>query len=561
MRKNKIVVLKNENGYAFLLVFFTIILISVLGLSILKVSSNTLKTSDHERDDQSVYYIAEAGLNYGREHTRKNFEIAESLATTEYQKQKIAYEKKQDPNPPDFKGLLKIELENLGYPANDNNIKKTILIKSEDPAIQDIESRVRDKVNYIPFLIPTFDDQFGLKPKVRVSITLEDADDLRYRIESIGEFEDTSIKRTLQQIITMKLDYTDSSNNPSDDDDAPTEGSGGGHFVPHEYTVQTKGDIILNGGGKIIGNVASAGGKVKLTGGTEITGNIGVSPENLDVPEYLNKFKNQTTQAQDFPAGNALAPFPEDRMNDLAQLNYPPNEELIKSSSNKTNIIYNGNFQADNWMASDYTLNLSGDTHFKEFKVGQNNTITINIGDSDKDLYIEDLNILQGHIKIIGTGKLNIYVKDSLHIKGSFNNGGDVSQINFLYSGSKPLTLSNETQLNGSLYAKEADLTFSGGVGVKGNIYSGGNNITFNGGFNSEGQHIIAPNADVKVVAGAHIKGAIVADTILVDGGASITFSESNASNGNGGNDNNNKPNIPPSPPKVDITEDIILET
>ncbi|WP_407717020.1 hypothetical protein, partial [Lysinibacillus capsici] len=150
-------------------------------------------------------------------------------------------------------------------------------------------------------------------------------------------------------------------------------------------------------------------------------------------------------------------------------------------------------------------------------------------------------------------------------IKGSFNDGGDVSQINFLYSGSKSLALTDETKLNGSLYAKDADLSFTGGVGVKGNIYSGGNNITFNGGFNSEGQHIIAPNADVKVVAGAHIKGAIVADRIIVDGGASITFSESNASNGNGGNGNgnNNQPNIPPapSPPKVDIIEDIILET
>ena len=80
-----------------------------------------------------------------------------------------------------------------------------------------------------------------------------------------------------------------------------------------------------------------------------------------------------------------------------------------------------------------------------------------------------------------------------------------------------------------------------------------------------KGKDIIAPNADVKVVAGAHIKGAIVADRIIVDGGASITFSESNASNGNGGNGNgnNNQPNIPPapSPPKVDIIEDIILET
>ncbi|MEY2370798.1 MULTISPECIES: polymer-forming cytoskeletal protein [Lysinibacillus] len=547
MKKNKIL-LKNEHGYAFLLVFFTIILITVLGLSILKVSNNTLKTADHERDDQSVYYIAEAGLNYGREYSRKIFESAKSSATKEYQHQKIAYEQNPLLDPPDFEKILKRKLEQLGYPTKTDEEGKPIKL----------EERFRD------FNTPTFEDQFKHTPKANVLLTLKSAASLQYIIEAKGEFEGTSINRTLQQSIAVELNYSDG-NDDIEDGSSPNGGSNngsnsGGHFVPKEYTVQTKGDIILNGGGKIIGNVASAGGKVKLTGGTEITGNIGVSPENLDVPEYLNKFKDQTTQAQDFPAGNALAPFPEDRMNDLAQLNYPPNEELIKSSSNKTNIIYNGNFQADNWMASDYTLNLSGNTHFKEFKVGQNNTITINIGDSDKDLYIEDLNILQGHIKIIGTGKLNIYVKDSLHIKGSFNNGGDVSQINFLYSGSKPLTLSNETQLNGSLYAKEADLTFSGGVGVKGNIYSGGNNITFNGGFNSEGQHIIAPNADVKVVAGARIKGAIVADTILVDGGASITFSESNASNENGGNDNNNKPNTPPSPPKVDITEDIILE-
>ncbi|MGY4794588.1 pilus assembly PilX N-terminal domain-containing protein [Lysinibacillus fusiformis] len=551
MRKIKIFVLKNENGYTFLLVFFTIILISVLGLSILKVSSNTLKTSAHERDDQSVYYIAEAGLNYGREHTRKNFEIAESLATTEYQTKKIAYEKKLLPNPPDFSEIIKNKLKDLGYPTTD---------KDEGIPIE-LEKRFRDD-----FKTPTFEDQFKHTPKASVLLTLKNAASLQYIIESEGEFEGTSINRTLQQSIAVKLNYSDD-NEDIDDGSSPNEGSNSGsnndgHFVPNEYTVQTKGDIILNGGGKINGNVASANGTITLTGGASITGNIGISPDKLIVDnEGLHKHKDQITEHQDFPTGNLLAPFPDDKMNNLSQLSFPPNQ-VVTANSSKTNVINNGNFQATNWITDNYTLNLTGDTHFKEFKVAENNTITINVGDTDKDLYIENLNILQGHIKIIGTGKLNIYVKDSLYIKGSFNDGGDVSQINFLYSGSKSLALTDETKLNGSLYAKDADLSFTGGVGVKGNIYSGGNNITFNGGFNSEGQHIIAPNADVKVVAGAHIKGAIVADRIIVDGGASITFSESNASNGNGGNDNNNQPNVPPapSPPKVDITEDIILE-
>lgn len=545
MKKNKIVVLKNEHGYTFLLVFFTIILISVLGLSILKVSSNTLKTSDHERDDQSVYYIAEAGLNYGREYARKNFELAQGEAETKYQEQLLAYEQRLIPDPPDLAALLRTELDALGYPTQAEN---------EGAKIK-LEERFSD------FETPIFEDQFGHTPKSSILISLKNAANLQYIIESTGEFEGTSINRTLQQSVAVVFNYPDpGSGTPSHGGETSTGGSGGGstsggHFVPTEHTVQTKGDIILNGGGKIYGNVASAGGKVKLTGGTEITGNIGVSPDDLDVPAYLNKFKDQATQAQDFPAGNALAPFPDDRMNDLAQLNYPPNEQWIN----------NGVFSKSG-ENTNYTLNLTGNTHFKEFKVASNNTIIINVGDTDKDLYIEDLNILQGHIKIIGTGKLNIYVKDSLNIKGSFNNGGDVSQINFLYSGSKPLTIANETQINGSLYAKEADLTFTNGVGIKGNIYSGGDNITFNGGFNSIGQHIIAPNADVKVQQGAHIKGAIVADTILVDGGSSITFSESDASKGNsgagsdGGTGNGNPPNTPLPPPDINITEDIILE-
>ena len=560
MKKNKIVLLKNEHGYTFLLVFFTIILISVLGLSILKVSSNTLKTSDHERDDQSVYYIAEAGLNYGREHSRKNFKFAGDEANEKYNEQRTAYEQGLMSDPPNFEALLIAELENLGYPIDEGGSKE-----------------LRD---FSDFTTPVFEKQIKYTPTVNVLITLKDLANFQYIIESTGTFiEGTSIKRTLQQSVSVVVESSppDDSDNPPGDGSSPTGGSGGGgstsggHFVPNEYTVQTKGNIIVNEGGLIDGNVASAGGTITLRGGASINGTIGTSPDKFNVDnEGLYKYKDQVTDSKDFPAGNVLAPFPDDRMNTLSQLSYPPNQEAAADQWNKTNVINNGNFQATNYITNHYTLNLTGDTHFKEFKVAENNTITINVGDTDKDLYIEDLNILQGHIKIIGTGKLNIYVKDSLNIKGSFNDGGDVSQINFLYSGSKPLALSNETQLNGSLYAKEADLTFSGGVGIKGNIYSGGDNVTFNNGFKSEGQHIIAPNANVNVVSGANIKGAIVADTIFVDGGASITFSESNASqgnsgNGSGGTGSGNPPDTSPAQPLPDVKsefkgDDIIIE-
>lgn len=55
---------KNEQGYALLITTFAIVLLSVLGIGMMTVSSNTLKTSTYERSNQSLYYLAEAGINY-----------------------------------------------------------------------------------------------------------------------------------------------------------------------------------------------------------------------------------------------------------------------------------------------------------------------------------------------------------------------------------------------------------------------------------------------------------------------------------------------------------------
>lgn len=55
--------MKNERGYALILVLLTIVLIGVIGFSLITVSSNTLNTSANERVNQSSFYIAEAGIN------------------------------------------------------------------------------------------------------------------------------------------------------------------------------------------------------------------------------------------------------------------------------------------------------------------------------------------------------------------------------------------------------------------------------------------------------------------------------------------------------------------
>ena len=55
--------LKQEKGYSLLLVILAIAFLSVLGIMLLTLTANSLKISTSERDDQSVFYIAEGGLN------------------------------------------------------------------------------------------------------------------------------------------------------------------------------------------------------------------------------------------------------------------------------------------------------------------------------------------------------------------------------------------------------------------------------------------------------------------------------------------------------------------
>lgn len=52
----------NDNGYTMLIALFILVLISVIGFSLLTTAANTNKTTDNERTDQAVFYIAEAGL-------------------------------------------------------------------------------------------------------------------------------------------------------------------------------------------------------------------------------------------------------------------------------------------------------------------------------------------------------------------------------------------------------------------------------------------------------------------------------------------------------------------
>ncbi|MGE6514518.1 DUF7305 domain-containing protein [Lysinibacillus sphaericus] len=478
----------NEDGFSFLLVFLAIILVTILGLGLLVISSNSLKTSTHERENQSIFYIAEAGINYEKAKL--------------YEKANDAYQ------------LAKKDYNSL--PVNQKTTSKfTALYESHILALME------PLIQAEPTIIDTFETQLGKQPIAEITIDQDPDNHLRFSITSTGYFSDTpSQNREVIQTIDFVLKAETTNNNTGD-------GNGNINTITPEFTVQTQGNITLTGSATIKGNVATDTGIISIDGGSSITGTVGASSDNFIYPSWMGNLKDKLTQSSNYPGASILPPFPDDKMQQLSTLPVPANQEVVKDPYNKIQIINNGDFLADNWMTNNFILHLTDDTHFKQFKVDQNNTLTINVGNTDKNLYIEDLSILQGHVNIIGSGRLNIFVNNKFNLKGSLNKNGNANQVNLFYNGSSAITIGGETQTAASLYSKQADLTFTGGIGITGNIYTGSDNVTFNGGTNANGQYIIAPNATVTLEGGAHIKGAILADNLIANGGTSVTFTES----------------------------------
>src|SRR5699024_3584004 len=55
---------KNEQGYSLIGVLLIITIVAIVGVSLAGITLQSVKTSTKERDNQAVYYIAEAGMNY-----------------------------------------------------------------------------------------------------------------------------------------------------------------------------------------------------------------------------------------------------------------------------------------------------------------------------------------------------------------------------------------------------------------------------------------------------------------------------------------------------------------
>lgn len=143
--------LKNENGYTLIIVLMVLVVMSILGVSLMSVTATTMKQSSGERTDQSVYYIAEAGIVQKREEL--NNKVNDAFISTKNHYETLTTKEK-----------LKFNFTDYFYTQAEQNIAS---------------STVNQFSNY--------EEHFGKKPKSTIILTKDKDDSNKYYIKSTGE--------------------------------------------------------------------------------------------------------------------------------------------------------------------------------------------------------------------------------------------------------------------------------------------------------------------------------------------------------------------------------------
>ena len=497
---------KNSHGYTFMIAVFVIVLIAVLGLGLMLTTSNTLNITKHERNDQSIFYIAEAGLNVEKK-------AVYTLVNNAYDftRNKHKQTKKEDRDKIDF---VKIFIEQINDGLPDQPVSNS-----------------------------SFEPQFNQQPEACVKVTMESESPLAIKIESTGYLSSSENPieidkecteriskhhRVVEQILEVDVNLKFLTDIDDSDGDEPV-------FELPNLAVQTSGDISLIESATIYGSVATSNGSVFLNNGNgNITEKIGVDANKLYTPDWgpgPNKWttiKNNVVPVKvtEIP----LPPFPIDEFNSSSALPEPAPLNMRNKQ-----IISNGNFtlvdgSKDGNKSNVYPLNFTQEIKFKSFKVSNDNLLELNIGSNNVNLFVDTFTLAQGHLNIVGSGTLNIFVKNSLEItNGSkVNLTGNTNQLNFYYAGSNPINLTNsDVKINGSLNVQSANLSLGGSLGFQGNIISGGSEVRIDGDSKSStAQFILAPNADVTVGNSGSIKGVIIGKSLSGSGNAKIYYND-----------------------------------
>ncbi|MFY3792770.1 pilus assembly PilX N-terminal domain-containing protein [Ureibacillus sp. MALMAid1270] len=543
--------LKNQHGYGMFIAVMLILLVTTIGISLLTLTLNTNKTAANERKDQSTFYFAEAGINLEKANLLNVFKKIDQEIINEF-------------NGLDYDSQVNL----LNKYSNDFSIYYTSQMNQRFCSNFNLlyhSSDTPNKCNTNKYTSSfQLGEQFGKQPVVDTSVQFACLVDCVVEISSKGYFEDSpGQSRTVSQKLLINANPKLTEGNPGSGGESS---SGGGDPIEalENYAAIISNDIYINS--IVTGNVATLNGKISIDGGPSINGLLAASNlSKLIYPNWMNGIKEKYTPLPSFHTTNLvdfLPEFPDFQIKD--GISTPLHQNVV---SNGKTIIENGilNLPDD----TSFTLPLTKDTRFHSIKIYNNRLLTIEVGNKNINLYVENLDLTNGDIKINGTGTVNIYVKnkftiasqsyfdignnqvnmyvkdfdikqgminfgsaakfnayvtESINVKGYINQNGSPAASNIYYKGTDEVTFGNETQIYSSIYNKTSHFKLLNGAGIYGNFYTGGNNVTLNGGVKSNGHWFVAPNADLTVTSGGYLKGTVVAKSLKVINGGSLIY-------------------------------------
>ncbi|TCT16904.1 hypothetical protein EDC18_101200 [Natranaerovirga pectinivora] len=276
-----------------------------------------------------------------------------------------------------------------------------------------------------------------------------------------------------------------------------------------------------------IGTNSSQAGSITISGGGTVNGEIFVGPSGG--ADVVNGVNHATPQPLSEVRELLMPPTP----------GYPDNLPLYPNKKinipwNEHDLVKDGNLNITSHLLQPQhglnTLVLDGNYQFNRITATSNYTLNIDLGGGHRTIVVNELNMNNGHINIMGAGKLTIHVLDKISFgsSSSMNNpspGGSITQskidqLEIVYRGNNPFSLAGGQKIYGSIFVESANISFGAGSGVFGTIISGGNNVVLDGGTNAIVRTIYAPNANIKIEGGATVKGSVIGNSIQLDGGA-----------------------------------------
>lgn len=410
-----------------------------------------------------------------------------------------------------------------------DQIKKKVWDIYKDTAVTN-ESQFYAKVaselsSTLTLPLGLFDEEYGGQPEARVSFiqTSGDTNPRTYSLVSEGTNDDTT--RIVQKEII--LNYTTSG-------------------IPGDLlAVFSDGDMTFSNG-TVVGPVGTNENIIIKGDPTIGDYHLYDTSPTADIDDRTDYWMDKPgVHGEKKPLGEkrtyALPPFPD----------FP---EVIDCDDLSSEV------QIKNWGPS-YSSTLDLDSHDKAYvnsiNLSSGDVFNINVGDSDKILMIDNFNLAQGTINVIGNGTLSIYIRSKFTIEGStvFNpslyntieSKNAAAEKLSIYIGDSPnnqtIDLAKDIRLNGSIYAEKADLKIGGSGGLIGNIITGGDDVEIVGGSSATSNLIFAPKAKVSMNGSGLVKGAIISNEFYMDGGAKVIYEPDNI----------------PSTPMIPVTLDNII--